>query len=49
MKIKKIRNGKLSTNSYIVYNEDLDALIIDPADDTKKIISMIDELNLNLE
>lgn len=49
MIVKKIQNGKLSTNSYLVYNDDLDALIIDPADDTKKIVSMIDKLNLNLK
>ncbi|MFP4456238.1 MAG: MBL fold metallo-hydrolase [Clostridia bacterium] len=49
MKIKKIKNGKLSTNSYLVYNEDLEALIIDPADDTEKIINTIDELNLKLK
>lgn len=49
MNIVKICNGKLATNTYIVYTDDLEAIVIDPADDVLKISNKIDELNLNLK
>lgn len=42
MEIKTIKVGKLKCNCYILINED-NALVIDPGDDTEKIIKLIDD------
>ena len=44
-----VNNLSHITNTYLVYNENLDAILIDPADESKKIINKIEELNLNLK
>ena len=43
----RINNIEHITNSYIVYNEDKEAILIDPGDQSQKIINKIDELNLD--
>ena len=45
----RINNIEHITNSYIVYNEDKEAILIDPGDQSQKIINKIDELNLDLK
>jgi glyoxylase-like metal-dependent hydrolase (beta-lactamase superfamily II) len=49
MIIKKIVNGKLSTNTYLIYDDEKNAAIIDPAEDTERMISEIKDLGLNLK
>ncbi|MDR3256730.1 MAG: MBL fold metallo-hydrolase [Endomicrobium sp.] len=50
IKIKKIISGILEENCYVVYNsQSLQAIIIDPGEDGKKVISEIREDNLKLE
>lgn len=44
-----VNNLKHITNTYLVYNEELDAVLIDPADSSEKIIKKIEELKLNLK
>ncbi len=47
MKVIKIPNGKLKTNSYVVYDESsLEAIVVDPADGYKLIVSQIEKHNL---
>ncbi len=48
MKIKKLTNGKLSTNTYIIFGKDKNAAIIDPAEDTNRIIQEVEDLDLNI-
>ena len=37
------------TNTYLVYDETGDGILIDPADEAERIISKIEELNLNIK
>ncbi len=46
MKVIQMELGNFATNTYIVYDEDLNAVIIDPAAEAKKIISTIEKNNL---
>lgn len=45
----KINNIEHITNSYIVYNEIKEAILIDPGDEYQKIIDKIEELGLDLK
>ncbi len=50
MKIKVLSTGYISTNTYIVYNEDNNrAFVVDPAGDTDKIVDFLQSQNLTLE
>ncbi len=46
MKVIQMELGNFATNTYIIYDENLDAVIIDPAAEAKKIISTIEKNNL---
>ncbi len=46
MKVIQMELGNFATNTYIVCDEDLNAVIIDPAAEAKKIISTIEKNNL---
>lgn len=46
MKVIQMELGNFATNTYIIYDEDLNAVIIDPASEAKKIISTIEKNNL---
>ena len=46
MKVIQMELGNFATNTYIVYDEDLNAVIIDPAAEAKKIISTMEKNNL---
>ena len=46
MKIKTLCLGKLETNCYIIYDDRGNAIIIDPADETQKIIENCNNLNV---
>lgn len=49
MKWKQVPLGPLQTNCYLVYAEDQSCLIVDPGDNPKKLIKMIDQLELKPE
>ncbi len=49
MEIKRLVLGMLRTNCYIAYTEDKKAVIIDPAAEAEKIMSVIEELSLTPE
>ena len=49
MKIYTLTLGELSTNCYIVASNDNNAVLIDPADDAEKIISVLQEESLKLK
>ncbi len=49
MEIIKIKNGKLATNTYLVFNKDLEGLIIDPAEGFKEINEIIRSKNIKLK
>ena len=49
MKIYTLTLGELSTNCYIVASNDNNAVLIDPADDAEKIISVLQEKSLKLK
>ena len=49
LNIKQLVLGMLRTNSYIVYNEKNEAIIIDPASNFTKIINTLSELDLDLK
>lgn len=44
-----VNNLSHITNTYIVYNDNLDAFLIDPADESKKIIAKIEKEKFNLK
>lgn len=46
--IKKLVVGSIDTNCYLVWDEDNNAILIDPADNANIIFSKISEFNLNL-
>ena len=46
MKVKTLCLGSLETNCYIIYDENNNAIIIDPADETQKIIENCNNLNV---
>lgn len=46
--IKKLVVGSIDTNCYLVWDEDNNAILIDPADNANIIFSKINEFNLNL-
>ncbi len=49
MKWKQVPLGPLQTNCYIVYDENQSCLIVDPGDNPKKLVSMIEQLELKPE
>jgi hydroxyacylglutathione hydrolase len=49
MKWKQVPLGPLQTNCYLVYADDQSCLIVDPGDNPKKLIKMIDQLELKPE
>ena len=49
MKIETLVLGLYETNCYIVYNEDKEAFIIDPATNADKIKESLDSHNLDLK
>ena len=50
MKIKQYCVGDVSTNCYLVYNEDtLEGAIVDPGDNAAKLLSEINALNIDLK
>jgi glyoxylase-like metal-dependent hydrolase (beta-lactamase superfamily II) len=46
VKVEKIIVGALSANCYILYNDNKDAIIVDPGDESAKIINFISYNNL---
>ena len=48
IKVITIVTGMLEENCYIIHN-DIDALIVDPGDNSDIIISQIEKLNLNVK
>ena len=42
-----VNNLSHITNTYVVYNDALEAFLIDPADESKRIISKIEQLKLS--
>lgn len=49
MKHTRLVLGELDTNCYVVWSENGDALIIDPADEAEKILSFIEKERLNVK
>ena len=50
MKVLVIQVGMLGTNCYIIYNENtLEGVIIDPGEDAKHILNVIEEKKLKIE
>lgn len=45
----RVANSNHITNSYLVYDDNKNGILIDPADEYDKIINKIKELNLNIE
>ena len=43
LKVAKLVVGQIQENTYVVYNEDNKALVIDPGDDADRIIAWIKE------
>ena len=48
-KIIRLVLGAYQTNCYIIYNNDLNAVIIDPGAEADKIFKVIDEYNLKID
>ena len=43
MKVKKITAGAVQTNSYVLYNENRECIVVDSGDGIREILSYIDE------
>ena len=43
MKVKKITAGTVQTNSYVLYNENRECIVVDSGDGIREILSYIDE------